>query len=772
MKMVRGFRAGIAIITLSGVVFPLTWPLPGAARSGAEIYKESCAKCHGPKGEGVADKHDEPLYGDRSLASLTRYIDRTMPEDDPDLLDADQSAKVAGYIYDAFYSPQARARIHPPRVELARLTVQQYLNVAADLVESFRPKVETSDKQGLTGQYHGARNFRRDKKVFERLDGRIEFNFGEGSPTNSMATNEFSVRWRGSVVAPDTGDYEFQIKTENGARLWVNNENKALIDAWVSSGGKVREHKETVRLIAGRSYPIQLDFFKYKDKTASIVLEWKPPHKAWQTIPPQNLSPTRVPEVMVVKVAFPPDDRSVGYERGTAISKAWDQATTYGALEVAEKVVEELAVLSGVKTDTPHRDEHMKLFCEKFTERAFRRPLSLEEKRFFIDSRFSDDIKVEDAVKQVVALVMKSPRFLYPELPGERMDAFAVASRLSFALWDSMPDGALFEAARRDGLATGPQVAVEADRMLRNPRARAKMRAFFGHWLKMEEAEDLSKDPAAYPDFNDVIVSDLRSSLEIFLEKVVWSETSDYRELLLADYLFLNQRLAKFYGAKASGDDFEKRSVDPRQRAGVLTHPYLLSAFAYHKSSSPIHRGVFLSRNIVGRSLKPPPMAIEFMDGRFDPSLTMREKVSELTRSEACQGCHSVINPLGFSLEHFDAVGRFRTTENKKPIDATGEYTTAEGEVIRISGARDVARYAASSDEAQRAFVKQLFQHMVKQAPDAYGEKTLDDLARYFATSEFHIRKLMQEIATTTSLRAVKPTKGGIDPQRKGGKDT
>jgi hypothetical protein len=106
--------------------------------------------------------------------------------------------------------------------------------------------------------------------------------------------------------------------------------------------------------------------------------------------------------------------------------------------------------------------------------------------------------------------------------------------------------------------------------------------------------------------------------LELFIDDVVWSDKSDYRQLLLADHLLLNQRLAKFYGVKVEGEDeFSKVSFDPRQRSGVLTHPFLLSAFAYHKSSSPIHRGVFLTRNIVGRALKPPPMAIEFMDGPF-----------------------------------------------------------------------------------------------------------------------------------------------------------
>jgi hypothetical protein len=203
--------------------------------------------------------------------------------------------------------------------------------------------------------------------------------------------------------------------------------------------------------------------------------------------------------------------------------------------------------------------------------------------------------------------------------------------------------------------------------------------------------------------------------------------------------------------------EFRKVSFNPKQRSGVVTHPYLLSVFAYHKSSSPIHRGVFLTRNIVGRTLKPPPMAIEFMDGRFDPSLTMREKVSELTRPAACQTCHSVINPLGFSLEHYDAVGRYRTKDNEKLVDASSKYTTTEGKTVRLRGARDVAEHATKSAEAQRGFIQQLFQHLVKQPAGAYGEKTLDDLRRSFAASQFNIQKLVIEIAKVSALHGVHP---------------
>src|SRR5438445_12677173 len=116
----------------------------------------------------------------------------------------------------------------------------------------------------------------------------------------------------------------------------------------------------------------------------------------------------------------------------------------------------------------------------------------------------------------------------------------------------------------------------------------------------------------------------------------------------------MNNRLAEFYGLNTNAtDDFVKVTDDSQKRSGVLTHPCLLAAFSYQKLTSPIHRGVFLTRNIVGRGLRPPPMAMTFKDADFGPNLTMREKVSQLTRPEACQGCHSVINPLRFSLEQF-----------------------------------------------------------------------------------------------------------------------
>lgn len=735
-------------------------PVAEALPNGRDIYRRQCAKCHGRTGEGVKGKYDDALHGDWSIEKLTRFIDKNMPEDAPGKCTGANAEAVARFIHDAFYSREARARNHPPRIELVHLTNRQYVNTAADLIRHFTGTDNPPGKErGLRATYYHAQNFRTEKKVVRRTDRQIDFDFGEGRPDaleplkDGKETNDFSMQWRGSIIAAETGEYEFIVKSPNGIRLWVNDTDQPLIDAWVSSG-KLDEHKGTIKLIGGRWYPLHLDFFKFKEKTASISLLWKPPHGATEPIPARALSTDRVTPAMVITTPFPPDDSSVGYERGVAVSKAWDEATTYAAIEVANHVIKNLDSLSASKPADTNRLAKIQAFCTEFVAAAFRRPLNDEQKKAFVSAHFKKGVKLEDSVKRVVLRSLKSARFLYLGLDTIKPDDFEVAARLSFGLWDSLPDPPLLKAAAHHRLRTREEVAREAQRMLADPRTRAKMRYFLHHWLQMNHVEDFSKDAKLYPGFTPEIVADLRTSLDLFLEDVVWNGSSDYRNLLLADYMYVNGRLAKFYGLSTSGvDDFAKVKLDPKERTGVVTHPYLLAAFSYQKSTSPIHRGVFLTRNIVGRALKPPPMAMVFKDADFAPNLTMREKVAELTRPQACQTCHSVINPLGFSLEHYDAVGRFRTKENDRVIDAVSDYTTDEGQIIRFEGARDLAEFAAGSEHAQNAFIEHLFHQLVKQPILAYGPDVMPRLRQSFVSSEFNIQKLIVEMTTLSALR-------------------
>ena len=408
--------------------------------------------------------------------------------------------------------------------------------------------------------------------------------------------------------------------------------------------------------------------------------------------------------------------------------------------------------LAGVGDSSPDRKKKLLDFCRKFAERAFRKPLS-EEQKAVIDRQFAAGKDLETGVKRVVLVVLKSPRFLYREV-GSGPDGFDVAARLSFGLWDSIPDQELLTAAAAGRLATKEQIVKQAERMLGDLRGKAKLREFLLTWLKADATHDLAKDPKKFPGFDAAVISDLRTSLELFLDDVVWSDASDFRQLLLADQLFLNDRLAKFYGAEVKSDaGFQKVKLDAGRRAGVLTHPYLMTSFAHSGESSPIHRGVFLVRGMLGVALRPPPEAVAPLAPDLHPSLTTRERVLLQTRPATCMTCHAIINPLGFTLEHFDAVGRYREKDKDKPVDARGSYQTRDGKTVKVIGARELGTFLASRPETHSAFAEQLFHHLAQQSVQAYGSNALEELRRSFAGNGFHVRKLVVEVMATAALK-------------------
>ena len=753
----------------------LGWPcLVAIAKdelAGKLIYQKLCAKCHGDNGQGVKGEYKEPLVGDWSVEKLARYVVKNMPEEKPELCVGEEATQVARYIHDAFYSVESRTH-----VTLSRLTNRQYKESVADLFQKAENKPKNL-QHGLKASYFNSKGMSKKNALkHERVDRKVDFDFGSGSPMEDIQPEQFSIAWEGSILARETGYYEFRVITPNGARLYFNvnlkegdknyrddaskDSQHPLIDAWVSSGNKKRTETARVFLLGGRSYPLRLDYFKYKEKTGSIRFEWRPPQGAW-TVPAEKDFSTHMPNrLLVLQSTFPPDDRSLGYERGSSVSREWLDAVTRAALEAADQVDQSLGILSGVRHSDADKTKGLKQFANSIMEQAFRRSLSKEEKERYIDTCFVKGEEPESAIKRIVLLALKSPHFLYPDLADKtKSTGERIASRLALALWDSIPDKHLREASRKGQLTGRQEVTAQVRRMLQTPKARSKVMAFFHHWLEMDSERDLLKDKKLYPDFDEGRIADLRHSLNLFIEEVVWSNTSDYRQLLLAKSLPLNASLGKLYGKGVQGEGFVRVEFDPNQRAGLITHPYLLSSFAYPNNSSPIHRGVFLTRQMLGRQLKPPPQAVSFKDGELDPKLTMREKVTLVTKERACMGCHTTINSLGFSLENYDALGRWRIQENKRPVNATSDYETADGQKIRLRGARDLAEFAVNDEGAQKAFVRHLFQYMVKQPVNAYGKDNLENLHRHFKNSQFNIKSLIIEILCVSSMQGVQKRK-------------
>jgi hypothetical protein len=233
-----------------------------------------------------------------------------------------------------------------------------------------------------------------------------------------------------------------------------------------------------------------------------------------------------------------------------------------------------------------------------------------------------------------------------------------------------------------------------------------------------------------------------------------------------------SERLEAFYGpawkfadsqaedtqeetAEAENDEvvatFQRSVSNSRVHVGALTHPLLMSHLAYHRTSSPIHRGVFLTRHTLGRVLRPPNAAFAPINPDLHPNLTTRQRVELQTGEANCQVCHQKINSLGFALEAFDAAGRFREQEKDQPIDALGSYVTRVGDTVEFDGARQLGDFLASSEDCHRAFVESAFEHFVKQPIAAFGPEVSDRLTQSFRENNFNIQELIVDIAVLAS---------------------
>ena len=727
-------------------------------KRGEAIYQETCAVCHGDHGQGVEESHKEPLQVDSPLAALADLIAQTMPEDDPETCVGADAAAVATYILRQFHVDAARGPAAAPRVVLARLTAAQLRQSLADLYASPGRVAWKAEPRGVRGFYFDGAGWNNENKIFERLDPVIDFDFGHQGPGDGIQPEAFYIQWRGGMKADVTGGYELVVRSTCAFMCYFGAERRKFIDNHVQSGDKT-EFRRSIVLTAGRVYPFRLELFQRKRKTeqppAKISLAWKPPFGAEQIVPPRQLVDVVPPATFSLQAKLPPDDRSYGYERGITVDRQWDESTTAAALEFAQIASDELWP-EYRRRHGQDSDEHrarLRGFLAEIVRTAFRGPLDDGLGKLYIDDQVDAAEDDAEAIRRALLIALKSPRFLYPTLDHDRKPPRRIANRLALVLFDSLPvDAWLLKLAAGEQLKTDAQIRAAARRMVFDERARSKTRACLYAWLNLAAADDLVKDDALFAGFDAELVGDLRASLDRFLDEVVWSGTSDYRQLFQAEWAYTTQRLAAFYGpawkpALPGGAGLQRSVLDPEHRQGVLTHPYLMSRLAYFKTTSPIHRGVFLIRYLVGRTLRPPGKAFTPFSPDLHPDLTTRQRVALQTSPENCQVCHVKINGLGFTLENFDAVGRYRETERRKPIDSTGSYTTRAGQLVDLRGPRELADLLATSDDAQQAFVRRAFQHFVKQPPAAFGAGTLDRLTAGFRRSGCNIRQLLVEIA-------------------------
>lgn len=313
-----------------------------------------------------------------------------------------------------------------------------------------------------------------------------------------------------------------------------------------------------------------------------------------------------------------------------------------------------------------------------FMRRAYRRPISAadvdEPMAFYHAARSDPDIgsvgSFDAGIGSALTSVLVNPEFLFrveldPEeaTPGPyRISDLELASRLSFFLWSSIPDDELLDVAIRGELSRPEELERQARRMLADPRASNLASNFAGQWLLLRNLDAVSPNPRLYPDFDDNLRQAFRQETELFFDSVLREDRSAL-DLLSADYTFLNERLARHYGIPGiRGSRFRRVALDAdSKRGGLLRHGSILAVTSYATRTSPVIRGKWVLDNLYGAPPPPPPANVPTLeDNSVRAGLPMRERLSQHRNNPACASCHNTIDPVGFALENFDAVGRWR----------------------------------------------------------------------------------------------------------------
>ncbi|WP_438008676.1 DUF1592 domain-containing protein [Sorangium sp. So ce321] len=490
---------------------------------------------------------------------------------------------------------------------------------------------------------------------------------------------------------------------------------------------------------------------------------------------------------------FVPEEESLGFNNQAAalvvsplLAEQYMSAAEGIAARAAGKLLGELPACREAAGGAACRGEAAALLAS-LGKRAFRRPLAEDEVEELV-ALFQRGLALGDTpddastgLELALQAVLQSPHFLYRvelgmpdpvEADVVPLSSYEVASRLSYLLWGTMPDDALFTAAEQGALGTAAEIEAQARRMLEDPRAREAAKNFHRQWLglaKIDEVAAGGKDPELYPEYRDELLGLFQAETEAFLDHAIFEQDASVSTLFTAPYSMMNRELAEFYGIKGGprGEAFEEVALDPSQRAGFVTHAGLLSLYAKPNRSSPVHRGRFVRQSLLCQ-IPPPPPDVVPEPPMVDPTKTTREQFSQHVSDPGCKSCHALLDPIGFGFEHYDALGRWRDAENGIPIDASGELTQTDIDGP-FDGAVELAHRLAESEQVRACVVKQWFRFGHGRAEQSADSCSISQATQAFESSGYNIKALLVALTQTDAFRYRRLISAGGDAEGNAG---
>lgn len=419
---------------------------------------------------------------------------------------------------------------------------------------------------------------------------------------------------------------------------------------------------------------------------------------------------------------------------------------------------------------------------KQFAPRAFRRPVSeadLAPYLALVRERLDKGVKFGDAVRVGLKAILVSPRFLMlDEQPG-KLDGHALAARLSYFLWSTMPDAELLAAAAKGDLAKPAVLRAQTERLLKHPKARAFTEDFTGQWLALRNIEFTTPDARLYPEFDELLQVSMLRETHAFFDELLTKDLS-VLNFVESDFAMLNSRLAKHYGIpEVNGLDIRRVALRPEwHRGGVMTHASVLKVSANGTTTSPVLRGVWLLDRILGRPAPPPPPNVPAVEPDIRGAKSIREQLAKHREVESCAGCHARIDPLGFALESYDVIGGWRERYRISP--APNQRNGVEWFTLNVNQRdlrlalgpkvdpgdtladgrqfRDLAELKrlllADPDSLARGLAEKLLIYATGHGLEFTDEVVLTDLVRKARAQKYGLRALIHEVVGSPTFQS------------------
>ncbi len=465
-----------------------------------------------------------------------------------------------------------------------------------------------------------------------------------------------------------------------------------------------------------------------------------------------------------VTAKFVSETESLGF-RNNARFLQINSVVAQQYMDAAEEVAKTLRTDRSLWPCTPASGSERECatrFIRDFGRKAYRRPLSGEEVARYegLYDKADQQYSFDAAIEWIAFTMLQSPHFLNrvefgaPPAAGKpyaRPGPYEMASRLSYLLWQSMPDDALFQAAEQGQLSTDAQVADQARRMLQDPKAK-RVYQFFEEWLDLDELPAMQRDSDTFAGYSNATPALLAQEAKSFIEHVMWNEGGDLKQLFTAPYSFVNADLARHYGVSGvTGADFKQVALPGR--AGLLSLGGVLAVHDKPTRTSIVLRGLRVRTDILCQTIGAPPADIVLDLPEVSAGVPQRQSLEEHRANPECAACHDRIDPIGIVFESFDALGRLRTQDELgNPIDTRGEITHTRDANGSVANAIELSARLADSQEVRQCLTQQTFRFFYGRGERTADACSLKQLDAAFEKSNYSIQDLLVALTQTDAF--------------------